>query len=239
LIDQYTQHSAVAGFDEIGKSDISEKALLWSYLEPHMANICARFGSSAAILDYGCGTGWFAHKAQKLLSGQGGRVAGYDPSPEMVEKAGENNVEGAILLTTDLNDLRPRDYHAVAANFVIPAIPTTAELVNLFTLMKGFLADGGRLYVSTADIANIHIPHDYFICHPTPGQREGTPYKTDILDGNGNTVVTVEDILWTEETIVRIAAESGLTPRSTTKLYTSKTFQKFGVSSYAFLEFET
>ncbi|MFY0691522.1 MAG: methyltransferase domain-containing protein [Paracoccaceae bacterium] len=104
---------------------------------------------SAPVLDYGCGTG---------LSGLALRAAGFstldgaDPSPEMLKLAAEKSAYRTLTLL-DLQAGPPfttGQYPTIAAIGVIGA---GAAPVEVFDLLMGLLAPGGRLALSLNDHA--------------------------------------------------------------------------------------
>jgi len=104
------------------------------------------------ILDYGCGPG----RISALLGGQGFRVLGIDPSPEMIavakgQKAELPSVEFRVLESRPL-DVAEGSFDAIVCSSVIEYEPRPEELLSRFIAA---LRPGGALIISFANSRSI------------------------------------------------------------------------------------
>jgi ubiquinone/menaquinone biosynthesis C-methylase UbiE len=116
----------------------------------------ARIRSGDRILDIGCGTGSLAIAAARV-AGPTGRVAGVDPSPEMIERAaGKARRAGlAIGFVATAGEALPfpaAAFDVVTLSLVLHQLPSDA-LHGTMGQVRRVLAPGGRLLLVDLDLS--------------------------------------------------------------------------------------
>jgi SAM-dependent methyltransferase len=108
------------------------------------------FAQPPALLEIGCGAGWFLSIARK----RGWRVQGVEISPELAEQSRKNN-PGVIIYETDflrMQNTGPDEYDAIVGLDVIEHIPEPGKMLSL---CYQFLKKGGLLLLQTPNARSL------------------------------------------------------------------------------------
>jgi ubiquinone/menaquinone biosynthesis C-methylase UbiE len=144
----------------------------------------ARVSSGDRVLDVGCGTGSLAIAAARVV-GSAGRVAGVDPSPEMIErataKARRAGVSvGFVATAGEALPFPAESFDVVTLSLVLHQLPTDA-LHGTMAQVRRVLAPGGRLLLVDLDLSNPtgNTVHTHAARHDGHGGNAGQRFDLD------------------------------------------------------------
>jgi SAM-dependent methyltransferase len=115
--------------------------IAWPVILEFLASVAPDLGGVRA-LDFGCGTGGFAHRLQQL----GAQVTGLDPSPAMIAKARAAYGDGVDWQVGDASRLRTLPPFAVITS--IMAIQFVPDLEPLFADLAAALEPNGVVAIA-------------------------------------------------------------------------------------------
>lgn len=121
----------------------------------------AAFPQSAAILDFGCGSGDIA----RHLSDAGHRVTGYDLSAAMIAEARRADREAQVQWVTHTEaqaalPFEPNSFDAVVASSVLEYVPDVAATLRALARV---LRPGGFLFATAPDMRDPHRHREYWL----------------------------------------------------------------------------
>jgi SAM-dependent methyltransferase len=99
------------------------------------------------LLDYGCGSGWYAHRMRE----RGWRVTGMDMSPHAVEQARSHFGLEVIHGTLPHAEVAPESFDVITMGAVLEHIHWPHQVI---AAVARALAPGGRLVISVPNIAS-------------------------------------------------------------------------------------
>jgi ubiquinone/menaquinone biosynthesis C-methylase UbiE len=120
----------------------------------------AGVGPGERVLDVGCGTGNLTLWAKERV-GEGGKVSGIDPAPEMIEAARDKSVRAGVdieLRTGIIEDIPfPEDsFDVVLSSFMVHHLPEEVKRAG-FAEVRRVLAPEGRLLVVDIEPAGLPL----------------------------------------------------------------------------------
>lgn len=187
------------------------------------------------VLDFGCGP--FILSIPLLRSSF--PVDGYDTSEEMVKTAcqildsskkslnGGAEIANQTILTSELSDLKGRQYDVVMMNFVHQVASDKKSLKKLFRDASSYLKDGGYLIITGAHPDWLHKPHtccEYDVSDPRT-LNDGDLYTGRIVDSSGMVTYDLHgDHFWKKDTLITTAQSVGLSTGDVTDIDDKETF---------------
>ena len=117
-----------------------------------LAFLLDHVGPADRVLDLGCGDGWFA----QALLGRVGSVVAADVSAVALERAAGRSSELATLLLTDGEPL-PVETDAVDVVWAGETLEHVADLTGLLAELRRVLRPGGRLLITTPNLARLRV----------------------------------------------------------------------------------
>lgn len=119
-----------------------------SALEPFAKNLAKHVTTGSRVLDLGTGTGLVALIAAEL-SGPGGEVVGYDPTPDLLSAAKTKSISGApVQWIEGYSEDMPFDSGSFDIVLCHQGLQYVTDREKTFAEVKRVLKPGGRLHAS-------------------------------------------------------------------------------------------
>lgn len=163
------------------------------------------FTQGKNVLDLGCGEG----RNTKYISDQGASVAGIDICKEGIKNAKKKYPKIKFYAADILRFKNKELYDLVFSQMVICNVKREGEIKKIFSKIYSLLNDGGRFFLSNADI-NTHFLNGNFIKHTFRSPiKNGDAIQVQLLREDGSYSKPWINYEWKEEKLVKLLKDSG------------------------------
>lgn len=169
--------------------------------------------SGLSILDFGCGSGFYA----RILKKRGAKeVVGYDISPGMISYARrrEEKERCGVVYVDDKNDIPERHFDLVVSIYTLPYASTVSDLMGLCNDMVFPIIPGGRL-VTLPLHPDYSLKKSYYrpygidlISSSSIPRGDGAPLTLHLCHPPYDNFVTA--YYWSRKTLVDVLQKQGL-----------------------------
>lgn len=160
----------------------------------------------AYVLDYGCGSGYFAN----MLHEYGADVVGVDISHELIAAAERHthpDIIYRVIESADLSQFKDGTFDAAVINLVLCILPSPDEILRVLRAIRTKLKPGGTIVALNTAWESSNGKE--FLSFALQYEKELTPGKKIFNKLKGEKSITVEEYFWPKSQYKKWFEEAG------------------------------